>query len=219
MFQGRFFQNLSTKVSIRQLALNTVKPRTISSSKSLSATAFHDTFEIPDYSQLRNELLREKEELTRDQKRALRRRTGPVRIKKEDKVVPKIDIEPVNLNDDTVKALKILKGEKLYGIVEIKQQPYYVQVGDVMVLPRMNDLNVGDVISLDRISEIGSSSCVLKGNPFVHPNFFKADAVVISHEFSQINKTERKKKRGQNTIREARNAHTLLRVSSLNINI
>ncbi|KAJ3064209.1 hypothetical protein HDU98_012354 [Podochytrium sp. JEL0797] len=105
----------------------------------------------------------------------------------------------------------------LSAIVEIKQRPYFVAVNDVIVTMRMNDLQLGDVIELDRVREIGSEDYLLQGNPYVHPGFFTVKAVVIEHPVSQEIVRHHWKKRGHQPVHVNRNHHTALRVSEISI--
>eukprot|EP00842_Homolaphlyctis_polyrhiza_P004030 jgi/Hompol1/4628/HPOL_003781-RA len=104
-----------------------------------------------------------------------------------------------------------------YAVVEIKNRPYHVSKNDVIVTPRMKDLQLGDIIELDRVREIGSSDFVLQGNPYIDPRFFKMAAVVVEHAVSKdIHRVYWK--RSGNVRRTTRNtAHTLLRVCEMDI--
>jgi ribosomal protein L21 len=54
-----------------------------------------------------------------------------------------------------------------HAIVEVHSRPYTVTKSDVIVVPRMK-LELGDLIVLDRIREIGlSDGSVVQGNPYV----------------------------------------------------
>ncbi|KAJ3244048.1 hypothetical protein HDU78_011528 [Chytriomyces hyalinus] len=103
------------------------------------------------------------------------------------------------------------------AIVELKQRPYFVGIGDIIVTMRMNDLKLGDVIVLDRVREIGSKDYVLKGHPYVHPQFFSVKAVVIEHPVSAEVVRHHWKKRGHQPVHTNRNHHTSLRIAEISI--
>lgn len=121
-------------------------------------------------------------------------------------------------DETTDKALSLLKtqGKKLYAIAEIKNKPFYFAVNDVLIAPRMKELELGDVIELDRVREIGSPDYVLQGNPYVHPSFYSIKLTVMEHPYSAENVTERKKKAGK-SIKVHRSGHTLLKVSDISV--
>ncbi len=120
-------------------------------------------------------------------------------------------------DEQTQQALSLLKSSgKLYAIAEIKHKPFHFTANDVLVAPRMNELELGDVIELDRVRELGSENYILQGNPYVHPSYFSIKATVIEHPYAPVNVTERKKKAGK-TVRVHRSGHTLLRVSDISI--
>ncbi|KAJ3355066.1 Alpha subunit of the F1 sector of mitochondrial F1F0 ATP synthase [Kappamyces sp. JEL0680] len=59
--------------------------------------------------------------------------------------------------------------------------PFQVSKNDVIVTQKMNDLALGDVISLDRVREIGSAEWVLTGNPYIQADYYDIQAVCIEH--------------------------------------
>ncbi|KAJ3132628.1 hypothetical protein HK100_005182 [Physocladia obscura] len=92
---------------------------------------------------------------------------------------------PAAPSSQTKTQLALLRGQNyLRAIVELKQRPYFVALNDVIITMRMNDLELGDVIELDRVREISSEDYILQGNPYVHPSYFKVKAVVIEHPVS-----------------------------------
>ncbi|KAJ3300932.1 Alpha subunit of the F1 sector of mitochondrial F1F0 ATP synthase [Kappamyces sp. JEL0829] len=70
---------------------------------------------------------------------------------------------------------------KLFATVELKSMPFQVSKNDVIVTQKMNDLALGDVISLDRVREIGSAEWVLTGNPYIQADYYDIQAVCIEH--------------------------------------
>jgi ribosomal protein L21 len=82
----------------------------------------------------------------------------------------------------------------------------------------MNDLNLGDVITLDRVREIGSEDYIIQGNPYVYPDFFTIKATVIEHPVGREIVRHHWKKRGYVTKHVNRNHHTALRITDISIN-
>ncbi|KAJ3098622.1 hypothetical protein HDU97_003887 [Phlyctochytrium planicorne] len=83
---------------------------------------------------------------------------------------------------------------------------------------RMNDLNIGDIISLDRVREISTEDYILQGHPYVYPGYFNIKATVIEHPVSGEIVRHHWKKRGHQPIRVNRNHHTALRITEISIN-
>ncbi|KAI9355407.1 ribosomal protein L21-like protein, partial [Zopfochytrium polystomum] len=117
---------------------------------------------------------------------------------------------------ETVGALAKLRAQtKTSAIVEIKGRPYSVTVNDVVVTMRMNDLHLGDVISLDRVREISTEDYFLRGNPYIYPDFFSIKAVVIEHPVSAEIVRHHWKRRGHQPVHRNRNHYTALRISEI----
>jgi ribosomal protein L21 len=175
---------------------------------------------MSEYDQIRQQIIEQGRAIkTRDDVRAARRRTGLPKPSRLDKTVPVIPIREITRDESTSNALRLLENEKrLYAIAEIKERPFYITSGDVIRANRMNELKIGDVIKLDRVTELGGKDHVIKGNPYVHPSYFTVEAVVIEHVYEEENVTEKRKKRGKNTVRSHRNARTMLRVRDIKIN-
>jgi ribosomal protein L21 len=75
-------------------------------------------------------------------------------------------------------------GKNLYAIVELRGKPYYIAPNDILITASLKSLAPGDTLSLDRVREIGSSTHILKGNPYIKPEFFKIEATVMDHSKS-----------------------------------
>jgi ribosomal protein L21 len=134
------------------------------------------------------------------------------------KPITNIYIPPTEKSKETKEALEwFQKSKNFYVIAEIKGRPNHVALNDVVVTNKMNDLNLGDVISLDRIREIGSESGVLKGNPYVSPNYFRVTASVISHTLAKPITRKHSKKSGLSKYVTNQSHHTLLRINEISI--
>ncbi|KAI9199477.1 uncharacterized protein BJ171DRAFT_570472 [Polychytrium aggregatum] len=126
---------------------------------------------------------------------------------------------PRQMSKSTRESLDLLRNDgRLYAIMEIKGRPYHVTFNDIVVTMKMKDLKPGDVISLDRVREIGGANYVLKGSPYIDPSYFTLTAVVTEHSISKESVETHFLKRGFNkTVRNV-NHHTSLRVAQLKIN-
>jgi ribosomal protein L21 len=75
-------------------------------------------------------------------------------------------------------------GKNLYAIVELRGKPYYIAPNDILITASLKSLAPGDTLALDRVREIGSSTHILKGNPYIKPDFFSIQATVMDHSKS-----------------------------------
>lgn len=62
---------------------------------------------------------------------------------------------------------------------------------------RLKDVQVGDIIKLDRIREIGSTDYTIKGNPWIDSKFCHIEACVVEHgRGAKVAAKEPKKRKG-----------------------
>ncbi|KAI8908794.1 hypothetical protein DFJ77DRAFT_473313 [Powellomyces hirtus] len=132
---------------------------------------------------------------------------------------PSVTTTSTKPSADTLTALSLLRAQpSFYAIVELKARPYHVHKNDVILTPKINSLQLGDVIALDRVREIGSPDFILKGNPYIDPTYFSIKAVVVEHLVSKENETLFKNRSGRNRIVKNKSHHTALRVAEIDIN-
>ncbi|KAJ3316006.1 hypothetical protein HDV04_000214 [Boothiomyces sp. JEL0838] len=126
---------------------------------------------------------------------------------------------PKTKSPETKKALELLdSGKNFYATFELKQRPYHAALNDIIITMRMNDLKIGDVIELDRIREIGNESFVLKGNPYILPDYCTLKAVVVEHASAKEIERKHWKKSGLTKYVRNQTHHTILRLSEIKIN-
>lgn len=106
---------------------------------------------------------------------------------------------------------------ELYALVEVNGKIHDVQIGDVIVTGHSETLQLGDVIVLDRATEIGGLDYMIKGNPYVHPDYHCVRAVVVSKTRSRPIATLQmgRKHRNKRIVRQM--SHTLLRVIDIGL--
>ena len=118
----------------------------------------------------------------------------------------------------TAQCLKTLGQQTHFSaIVEIKNKPFHVAKNDVIVAPRIKDLAIGDVISLDRTREINTPDWTLRGHPYILPDYYTIQAVVIEHAQSRDILRHFKKRSGNDKHTIHHTNHTLLRISDIMI--
>lgn len=86
---------------------------------------------------------------------------------------------------------------RLYAKVNIFNFPFTVSRQDRIVLNRLKDVKIGDILKLDRIREIGSPNFTIKGHPWINPKFFNIEACVIENgRGAKVKAKEPKKRKG-----------------------
>ncbi|KAK5672754.1 hypothetical protein QVD99_000254 [Batrachochytrium dendrobatidis] len=106
-----------------------------------------------------------------------------------------------DFSTNTKEALTLMHNQtKFYAIVEIKNRPYHVAKNDVIIVPRMNDLQIGDVITLDRVREMGSPDYIMQGNPYLDPRYYTIQATAIEHTVGKAIERKHRKRSGISNI-------------------
>ncbi|CAO3600665.1 unnamed protein product [Absidia cylindrospora] len=87
-----------------------------------------------------------------------------------------------------------------------------------VIVNRLNDVKVGDVLQLDRVRELGSKDYSLMGQPYVQDSIYDIQATVIEHTKSKLIQIVKKKRRKnyKRTI-EHKQTHTVLRISKVDV--
>ncbi|KAF9146236.1 hypothetical protein BG015_011652 [Linnemannia schmuckeri] len=107
---------------------------------------------------------------------------------------------------------------KYYAVAEIKNRPYLITKNDIIVLDRLKDVKLGDVIELNQIKELGSKDYAIQGAPYVSSEYYSIKATVIEQPKGKIVETFKKKRRKHFQRRyHIKPLHTLLRVSELEV--
>lgn len=104
-----------------------------------------------------------------------------------------------------------------YAIVEVKNRPYHIYPNNIIVTGRQSRLTPGDIIALDRVREIGCRDYILKGNPYIHPSYFRITGCVLSGIVSQDISTTLKRRRTTDRVVVHRNKYTAIRIQGIEI--
>ncbi|KAI8060206.1 sphingosine-1-phosphate lyase [Gongronella butleri] len=75
---------------------------------------------------------------------------------------------------------------RYYAVAEIAGRPYLVTQNDKVIVNRLKDVQVGDVLKLDRVRELGSKDYALCGEPYVQQGVYDIQATVIEHTKSKL---------------------------------
>ncbi|KAI9249937.1 ribosomal protein L21-like protein [Helicostylum pulchrum] len=123
------------------------------------------------------------------------------------------------VEQDTVTSVQKLREQlRYYAVAEIAGRPFLITKNDKVIVNRLNDVKIGDVIKLDKVRELGSKDYTLKGSPYVPENVFDINATVIEHTKSKLIQIVKKKRRKnyKRTI-EHKQTHTVLRISNVDV--
>ncbi|KAJ2608033.1 hypothetical protein H4S08_004605 [Coemansia sp. RSA 1365] len=109
--------------------------------------------------------------------------------------------------------------QKYYATVVIKGRPFTVTQNDIIIMDRIKDLELGDSLALNQVTELGSRDYTIKGQPFVDPSLFRIKATVIEHpDGKQFTVTKKKQRTAHQKITYHRNYYTMLRVALIDVN-
>lgn len=121
--------------------------------------------------------------------------------------------------DSTTAALELIRSQPSHYIVaSIAGRKHLLAPRDILTIPRLNDVNVGDVISLSEIHELGSREYTVRGNPVLPTDKVKVEATVMEHTKGNMEFIFKKKRRKgyQKTITH-KQPYTRLRIGDINI--
>ncbi|KAG2214061.1 hypothetical protein INT46_004976 [Mucor plumbeus] len=120
---------------------------------------------------------------------------------------------------DTSATVQKLRDQlRYYAVAEIAGRPFLITKNDKVIVNRLKDVKVGDVLKLDKVRELGSKDYTLKGSPYVPETVFSINATVIEHTKSKLIQIVKKKRRKnyKRTI-EHKQTHTVLRISDVDV--
>ncbi|KAI9880312.1 MAG: hypothetical protein M1830_004191 [Pleopsidium flavum] len=116
--------------------------------------------------------------------------------------------------------LPLLRAQKSHYITaHIHSRPYLLTPGDTLRLPfLMHGVKPGDILRLNRASNIGSRDYTLKGAPYVDERLFECRARVVGVE-SEPMRIKEKTKRRQRKVKTVKSKmrFTVLRVVELRV--
>jgi large subunit ribosomal protein L21 len=107
-----------------------------------------------------------------------------------------------------------------YITAHLHGRPYLVTAGDIVRLPfRMPGVLPGDILRLNRASNIGSRDFTLKGAPYLDERIFECRARVMGTEAEPL-RTKIVKKRRNRRMKTIHSKHkfTILRIAEVKIN-
>ncbi|ORX94809.1 hypothetical protein K493DRAFT_315326 [Basidiobolus meristosporus CBS 931.73] len=121
---------------------------------------------------------------------------------------------------ETIQAVNALREQlRYYAIAEIAGRPFLVTKNDVVVVDHMKEVQLGDVLKLNRIRELGSKDYTIQGKPYVSQDFYSIRATVIEQpKGKQIEIIKKKRRKGYQRRLTHRQPYTVLRISEVEVN-
>jgi len=123
--------------------------------------------------------------------------------------------------NSTTSALDLIRSQpSQYVVASFVGRKYILTPRDLLTVPRLRDVKVGDILALDEIHELGSREYTLRGNPVIPPNRVKVEATVVEHTKGSMEFIFKKKRRKgyQKTIKH-KQPYTRLRIGEIEIPI
>ena len=114
----------------------------------------------------------------------------------------------------TTSALTLIRSQpSQYAVAAIAGKKYLLSPRDLLTVPRLNDVAVGDVLGLDSVHELGSREYTLRGTPHLTPDVVKITATVVEHTKGQMEFIVKKKRRkGYKKTIQHKQTYTRLRI-------
>ena len=105
-----------------------------------------------------------------------------------------------------------------YVFATFAGRKYLLAPRDLLTVPRLKDVRVGDVLALSEIHEVGSREYTIRGNPIVPPENVKVEATVVEHTKGKMEVIFKKKRRKgyQKTIKH-KQTYTRLRIGPIDL--
>ena len=111
-------------------------------------------------------------------------------------------------------ALALIRSQpSRYAVAAVAGRKYLLAPRDLLTVPRLNDVAVGDVLELDNIHEFGSREYTLRGAPHLSPDVVKITATVVEHTKGKMELIVKKKRRkGYKKTIQHKQTYTRLRI-------
>lgn len=123
------------------------------------------------------------------------------------------------LPDTTSAALNLIRSQpSQYIVATVAGRKYLLAPRDILTVPHLTDVRVGDVLALSDIHELGSREYTLRGNPVIPTSKVKVEATVIEHtKGKQEVVIKRKRRKGYYKTIRNKHPYTRLRIGPIEI--
>ncbi|PPQ62860.1 hypothetical protein CVT24_006258 [Panaeolus cyanescens] len=119
----------------------------------------------------------------------------------------------------TTAALQLIRQQpSQYVVASFVGRKYILTPRDLLTVPHLRDVKVGDILELDQIHELGSREYTLRGNPVIPPSTVKVKATVVEHTKGSMEYIFKKKRRkGYRKTIQHKQPYTRLRIGDIEI--
>jgi large subunit ribosomal protein L21 len=119
----------------------------------------------------------------------------------------------------TSRALDLIRSQpNQYVIASIAGKKHLLAPKDLLTVPRLNDVRVGDILSLSEIHEVGSREYTLRGSPVIPTSHISVEATVVEHTKGKMEHIFKKKRRkGYERTIPHKQTYTRLRIGPIHI--
>ncbi|KAJ7773057.1 ribosomal protein L21-like protein [Mycena metata] len=120
----------------------------------------------------------------------------------------------------TSAALELIRSQpSRYIVATLGGRKHILTPRDLLTVPRIRDVNVGDVVALSSIHELGSREYTLRGNPVIPPSSgVRVFATVVEHTKGAMEFIFKKKRRkGYQKLIQHKQPYTRLRIGDIEI--
>ncbi|KAG8861419.1 hypothetical protein FRB96_002868 [Tulasnella sp. 330] len=106
-----------------------------------------------------------------------------------------------------------------YAIASLVGRKYLLTPRDLLTVPRLNDVRVGDTLALTNIHELGSREYTLRGDPLITPvGTVTIKATVVEHTKGNMEVIVKKKRRkGYKKTIKHKQTYTRLRIGDITV--
>ncbi|THH30736.1 hypothetical protein EUX98_g3464 [Antrodiella citrinella] len=128
-------------------------------------------------------------------------------------------LRSASLRTATQSALALIRSQpSRYVVASVAGRKYILAPRDLLTVPRLKDVAVGDVLALSEIHEVGSREYTVRGNPVIPPESVKVEATVVEHTKGEMEVIFKKKRRKgyQKTILH-KQTYTRLRIGPIDV--
>jgi len=105
-----------------------------------------------------------------------------------------------------------------YVIASLVGRKYLLTPRDILTVPRLNDVKVGDTLALTDIHELGSREYTLRGDPLIPAGAVTLKATVVEHTKGPLELIVKKKRRkGYKKTIQHKQTYTRLRIGDIEL--
>ncbi|KAI0766924.1 ribosomal protein L21-like protein [Trametes elegans] len=116
-------------------------------------------------------------------------------------------------------ALSLIRSQPShYVVASVAGRKYLLTPRDLLTVPRLKDVKVGDVLRLSDIHELGSREYTIRGSPTIPADHVRVEATVVEHTKGRMETIFKKKRRkGYERTVTHKQTYTRLRIGPIDI--